>query len=65
MSIDSDDINELAQAPKKTTGDDGSIEERPIGEVIEADRYTAGKQATSSGPPYGMRIGRLKKPGTP
>lgn len=59
------EIEEAAQAPKKTAGDEGSIEERSIDELIQADRYEQAKQAGANGPPYGMRKARFKKPGTP
>lgn len=62
MSIDSDDINELATAPKRVTGDEGTVEERPIKEVIEADRYGNSKEVTK--PPYGLRISTIRFPGT-
>jgi hypothetical protein len=63
MAIEPEDIEELGTAPKKIVGDEGSVEERPIKELVEADRYAAGKRAT--GPPYGMRISKIEKPGTP
>lgn len=63
MGITPEEIEELATAPKRTQGDEGSIEEKPIDEVIKADQYIAAKAA--AGPPYGIRVARFKYPGTP
>lgn len=60
--IPSDVIKDLATAPKRTVGDEGSVEERPISELIEADRYNASKAAEK--PPYGLRLARIRYPGT-
>lgn len=57
------EIEELATAPRKTAGDEGTVEERSVSELIEADRYVASKGATKS--PYGLRMARIRKPGTP
>ena len=45
MGIDSDEFDELATAPKRTTGDEGTIEERSTDELIKADQYSATKNA--------------------
>jgi hypothetical protein len=63
MPIEEDAINELAQAPKRVTGDEGTVEERDIKDVIAADRYEQSKKATR--PPYGMRMAQIRSPGTP
>jgi hypothetical protein len=63
MPIDEEDIQDLATSPKKVQGDEGTVEERPISEIIEADRYTSAKQANRV--PWGMRMARIQKPGTP
>lgn len=62
--IDDDTISDLATSPQRTRTDEGTVEERPIKEVIEADRYLLTKEAQSGGPPYGMRVARTKPPGT-
>lgn len=49
--------------PKKTSGDEGSIEERPISELIDAAAYFA-KQDRPTTPPYGLRIAKIQPPGT-
>lgn len=42
----SETIEELAQAPKKSVGDNGTIEEHSIQDLIEADRYLSRKRAS-------------------
>jgi hypothetical protein len=57
------DILALAQSPKRTRTDEGTVEERPIQDIIDADRYT--KSATAQGAvPYGLRIAKTLPPGT-
>lgn len=57
-----DEIEQRALGPKRITGDEGTVEERPIQELIDADRYKASREATSA--PFGIRFGRMKFPGT-
>lgn len=61
--ISPDDIVEAAKAPKRVTGDEGTVEERSVEEMIEADRYEKAQDATS--PPFGMRMAKIRYPGTP
>lgn len=56
-------ILELALAPKKTMTDEGSVEERSIKEMIEAQQWAA-VQETPDAPLHGLRISRFK-PGGP
>jgi hypothetical protein len=58
------DLIALAKGPKRVTGDEGTVEERSIKELIEADRYSQAKEAAGL-PPYGMRIAKMRFPGTP
>lgn len=58
------DITGQANAPKKVTGDEGGIEERSVDELIAADRYTKAQGAGASGPPHGLRISKIRFPGT-
>jgi len=44
-----DVILDSVQGPKKATGDSGSAEKFPISELIEADRYLAGKNRSGIG----------------
>lgn len=63
MSLESEQIEELATAPKKTVTTEGSVEERPVKDIIAADQYLAGKTAGNA-VPWGMRVARVKPGGT-
>lgn len=63
MTISDDNIEELAKAPKKTVTDEGSVEERSINELIEADKYNKAN-AIGDSPLHGLRVSRCK-PGGP
>ena len=56
-------ILELALAPRKTTTDEGSVEERSVDEMIKAQQWAA-VQETPDAPLHGLRISRFK-PGGP
>ena len=54
-------IRENASGPRKASGDSGSIEQHPLREQIEADRYLNSKQAIKNG--LGIRKSKLVPPG--
>lgn len=54
------DIAEAVSSPKRVRTVEGTVEERPISESIEADRYLAGKCAGQNNAPWGMRIARTR-----
>lgn len=56
-------IQENAQGPKRAQGDSGSVEQHPLAEQIEADRYLASKAAVKD-PKRGLRLTKLVPPGT-
>ncbi|MGE4136414.1 MAG: hypothetical protein AB7E98_11950 [Pirellulales bacterium] len=58
-----EEITELAQAPKQTSGDTGSVTERSADDIVKLDRHLANKAIDK--PPYGMRVAKIKYPGTP
>lgn len=58
------DIIGAANSPAQMTGDEGTVRERPISELIEADRYQAAKNAQTGGAPFGMRVSRIRPGGT-
>ena len=58
-----DAIEESALGPKKVTGDSGSVEQHPIGDLIEADKYVSGRTAANAGPPFGLRLAKIVPPG--
>lgn len=54
-------ISENAQGPKRASGDSGSVEQHPLTDQIEADRYLSSKEATKKG--LGVRMTRVVPPG--
>jgi len=58
-----DALKENATGPKKASGDEGSVEQHALGDVIEADRYIKNTQA-SRRPFGGVRMTKLIPPGT-
>lgn len=62
MAIEETNIEEQALAPKRVRTDEGTVEERPISELIEADRYN--KAAAATAVPWGLKIARVKPGGT-
>jgi hypothetical protein len=56
-------IRRNAKSPAKASGDAGSVEQHPLKDQIEADRYLASKKAARS-KGLGLRRTRLVPPGT-
>lgn len=52
-----DKINEVASGPAKASGDAGSVEQQPLQDLIEADKYLAQKNAGKSS---GLGIKRVQ-----
>ncbi len=62
MSDELDDtIEENAKGPAKASGDAGSVEQHPLTEQIEADKYLEAKKAVKQ-PKRGLRFNRLIPP---
>ncbi len=57
-----DDIRRNAQGPAKASGDAGSVEQHPLPDQIEADRYLASKDAAQS-KQRGLRFNKFVPPG--
>jgi len=55
-------IRDNAAGPAKASGDSGSVEQHPLRDQIDADRYLASKQASAS-PAKALRLTRLIPPG--
>jgi hypothetical protein len=55
-------IRENAEGPAKASGDAGSVEQHPLPDQIEADRYLASKEAAKQ-PRRGLRFNKLVPPG--
>jgi hypothetical protein len=58
-----DTIEQNAKGPAKAAGDAGSVEQHPLPDQIEADRYLASKEATKQ-KQRGLRFNKLVPPGT-
>ncbi len=57
-----DTIKKNAQGPAKATSDAGSVEQHPLPDQIEADKYLASKEAAKS-KNRGLRFNKLVPPG--
>ena len=55
-------IRENAQKPAKASGDFGSVEQHPLRDQIEADRYLSSKKAVK-GKKAGLKLAKLVPPG--
>ena len=62
MAISSDDIETAAKGPKRVMGDEGSVTERSVDELIKADAYNKG--ANTQAAPFGLHVAKIKFPGT-
>ena len=56
-------IAENAAGPAKASVDSQSVEQHPLSDVIEADRYRESKKASRK-PGIGIRFAKLVPPGT-
>lgn len=62
MTISQQDIEDLGKAPQRVTTDEGTVEERPVNELIKADQYAAAKQVGDE-PLHGLRISQFRPAG--
>ena len=62
MTIESSDIEDNAKGPSRMTTEEGSVQEKSVDELIKADNHT--KAAAATAVPYGLRLARIKFPGT-
>jgi hypothetical protein len=60
MALTQEELDELARSPKRTTTDEGTVEERDMKDVLDAQ---ARIQAPDR-PLWGLRIARTKPRGT-
>jgi hypothetical protein len=54
-------IRQNAEGPAKASGDAGSVEQHPLPDQIEADRYLASKEGVKS-KKRGLRFNKLVPP---
>lgn len=59
----SSQIQSLANGPAEVSGDAGSVKQRSVSELIEADRYLASKAAMDN-PLKGLRFAKITPPGS-
>jgi hypothetical protein len=57
-----DTIRQNAQGPAKVAGDAGTVEQHPLSEQIEADKYLSAKEAVQK-KQRGLRFNKLVPPG--
>lgn len=55
-------IEDMANTPKRVTTDEGTVVERSIQELIDAEHHEAAKEVPDS-PLHGLRISRCKPAG--
>lgn len=58
MAIEESDIEALAKTPRKTVTDEGTIVERSVQELLDADRGNKAKGANVV--PWGLRVARTQ-----
>ena len=57
-----DSIEKNAQEPRRASADGVEVEQHPLTEQIEADRYPASREARSK-PHKALRLAKLSPPG--
>jgi hypothetical protein len=65
--VDEEQLEELLTAPAWTKTEEASVGERPVDELIQADRYLKEVQtrtANADATPWGMRVARTIPGGT-
>lgn len=63
MAISTTNIEDSAKSPQRVRTDEGTIQEKGVQELIDADRYANAKTAVDA-VPWGLRIARGKPAGT-
>lgn len=58
-----DTIEDNATGPKKASGDTGSVEQHPLADQIEADKYLASKKAAQA-KGLGIKLTKISPGGT-
>ena len=57
-------IEEVASGPKKVSGDEGSVEQLSIDDLIKADRHLSSKRAVSGTRLAGVKFFKIQPPGS-
>lgn len=59
----SNSIQTNASGPKKASGDAGSVEQHPLADQIQADKYLESKKASRT-PGLGIKLAKISPGGT-
>ncbi len=57
-------VRDNAIGPRKASGDSGSIEQHPLKDQIEAEKFLAGKTAAATNPTKGFTRVKIVPPGS-
>jgi len=57
-------ISDMAKSPKRVTTEEGTMVERSIQDILAAEKFLGAKEGLEAGPPYGLRIAKMKFPGS-
>ena len=57
-------IRDNAIGPKRASGDSGSVEQHPLRDLVDADKYLAGKTALAENPAKGFARVKIVPPGS-
>jgi hypothetical protein len=60
VGLSDEELDDRVRAPKRVSGDEGTVEERDADQTIQLDVYSK----SASKPPYGMRLARVAPRGT-
>jgi len=58
-----DKIQESALGPKRVRGDSGEVDQHPLKDLIEADKYERSKAAASGNSKKGWKLAKMIPPG--
>jgi len=56
-------IEENAQSPRRVRGDEGEVEQQPLRDQIDVDRYLSSRDAVDASKSRGLRFMKIKPPG--
>ena len=63
MTISRDDLEQQAKRPERLRTEEGTVKERSVKELIDADRYGKQVDASEDGPPWGMSVASVAPAG--
>lgn len=57
-------IDQRAAEPKRFAGDNGSVDQQPLRDLMEVEKYEQTKVAMANNPRRGIRFSKLIPPGS-